>query len=98
MLRTGGQARGRGHALRMSIKALLLSILAACNTDPTERPANPPGTGEEDGQHFCCTTVDSGNKSGEGCVGISKENINACSKVLYCSADWTKDDGVVRCL
>jgi hypothetical protein len=91
----------------MGIKPLLLALTAACgvttgaatNGSPTEQPDKlPPGEPEVKGQQFCCQSVDPKTASGEGCGAISKENINACDKVLSCGEKWTKDGGKVTCL
>jgi hypothetical protein len=88
----------------MLVKSILLAMITACavhsgaETTSAEQPDKaPPGDEIEDGQHFCCTSVDTKSFSGDGCGAISKENINSCSKVLYCPGAWVKDDGKVIC-
>jgi hypothetical protein len=82
-------------------KLIIAAILTACGVQPSEVPhdIDPPGCAKpaEEEQDFCCTSVDFKTKTGDGCVAISKENINACSKVLHCPGFFTKDDGVVTC-
>jgi hypothetical protein len=98
-LRAAGRACEPEQAPTMFTKPLLLSIATALGItsgaapDSKDRPAKPPGC--ESGQHFCCTSID--KLTGEGCVTISRENINTCDKVLYCDGTWMKSDGKVVC-
>ena len=89
----------------MFTKPLLLAFLAACgihsSTATTEPPAEqpdkpPPGPQVED-QHFCCQAVNQKNLTGDGCITIGPNQIDACDKVLYCEGNWSKDDGHVVC-
>jgi hypothetical protein len=95
----------------MITKSLLAFILAACGVSstatsataepPAEQPDKlPPDEVKPVDQHWCCQSVDYKTKTGDGCDPISGslETIAACNKVLYCSGDWTKDDGKVHCL
>jgi hypothetical protein len=94
-------ARPQGYRASMLAKPIVFAFLAACGigsgaaANPNEKA--PPEDDIEDGQHFCCTSVDQKNLSGDGCGAISKENINGCDKMLYCHESWTKDDGKVVC-
>jgi hypothetical protein len=90
----------------LSGKPIILSIIAACglaaggaSTDPpAEQPDKKPPGQVEEGQHFCCQSVDEKTFSGEGCVPISGEaQIAVCNKVLYCNGNWIKNDGKVTC-
>ena len=74
----------------------------ACIGGETEQPdgnqLSPPEDVPRD-QTFCCTSVNAeGKGSGEDCSAISKELINSCTNVLYCSGSWAKIDGVITCL
>ncbi|PRP95884.1 hypothetical protein ENSA5_37540 [Enhygromyxa salina] len=84
----------------MFTKTLVFVLLAGCgvlsNNAPAPEDREPPDQGEED-QHFCCSSIDTQNWTGDGCVAINKENINSCQKVLYCPGKWAKDDGTVTC-
>ncbi len=95
----------------MPAKALMLAIIAACSVGseavypaasetPTEQPDKlPPTPPEEDGQHFCCESLDSGDgKSGNDCIMIGREHTAQCDKILYCGGSWKKDGGKVTCL
>jgi hypothetical protein len=91
----------------MLTKALLFAFIAACgvsagvhsNTKPEEQPDGPlAGPPEEEGQHFCCDSVDLKSKSGEGCVSLAPTQIDLCPDVLYCSGDWGKTNGKTQCL
>jgi hypothetical protein len=84
----------------MLTKAILFTIIAACGihtgadpNDPEREP--PPPDHQEVPQTFCCTSVE--GFVGEGCVAISSEHINTCSKVLSCGDVWQKVDGKVTC-
>jgi hypothetical protein len=90
----------------VTIKLLLLAILAACgvnsnsaNAGPPVEPPNKeaPDETEEDKDYFCCHSVNTGKRSGDGCVTIGKNQIDSCSKVLACAGGFTKDDGTVTC-
>jgi hypothetical protein len=77
---------------------LLLVVAAAFGGQPLDNPRDknpPPET--EDKDYFCCHDVDTANKSGEGCITIGKNQIDACSTVLACHEGFTKKDGVVTC-
>jgi hypothetical protein len=94
----------------MLTKTLLVAILATCaapsgaaanpnrpeSTDPPE--FRPPPEPPQEGQAFCCLSVDKKTKSGDGCGAISNENINSCDKILHCAGDYIKEDGTVTCL
>jgi hypothetical protein len=81
-----------------SILALLAALLAPPEAPEGPDDRQPPGTSCEVGQNFCCNQVNVSTQSGDGCVAISTENINACSKVLSCGDVWVKIDGQVTCL
>jgi hypothetical protein len=95
---------GRLRIARMP-KAILLALLAACGVHsgsesaPDEQPLAPPDTGDDvqEDQHFCCKQVNQEKLSGEDCVTIPKESIDFCAEVLFCSGDWSKSGGVVKC-
>jgi hypothetical protein len=76
--------------------ATILTILVALSGPPDESERRPSPDVQE-GQNFCCNDVNANTLTGEGCVAISIENINACSKVLYCGGDYVKIDGTVVC-
>jgi hypothetical protein len=92
----------------MLTKPVLTILLAACGVGssgsttepPTEQPDKrpPDQPPEEEGQHFCCVSVNKKTVSGDGCGAISKENINSCTNVLYCSGDWVKEGDQVSCV
>jgi hypothetical protein len=80
----------------MSIKAIILSIVATFAPDgPTDKDDDPSISEDH---YFCCEVVnDAGKGSGDGCVKISEDHVNSCSQVLGCSHGFTKDEGAVRC-
>jgi hypothetical protein len=93
----------------MLTKTILVAIFAACaapnrpanpeqpeSTDPPE--LTPPPEPPQEGQAFCCLSVNKKTRSGDGCGAISSENINSCDKVLHCAGDYIKEDGTVTCL
>lgn len=90
----------------MLTKPLLAVILAACGVNsteatepPTEQPdGQPPAPPVEEGQYFCCDSVDLKTKSGEGCVTLAAGQIDLCPDVLYCSGDWGKTNNKTQCL
>ncbi|KIG18901.1 hypothetical protein DB30_07237 [Enhygromyxa salina] len=77
-----------------------MAILAACGitTNPPDAPDEiEPPDDEQVEQHFCCSSVDLKNMTGENCVAINKEQINTCLSVLYCGNTWGKDNGTIAC-
>jgi hypothetical protein len=88
----------------MFTKLVRLAVLAACGvqakqaTAPGEPDDRPPGDAVEEGQHFCCDSVDLKSKSGEGCVTLAAGQIDLCPDVLYCSGDWGKTGNTTKCL
>jgi hypothetical protein len=90
----------------MFTKTILFAVLAACGvqangaTSPDE-PDEPdklrPGDDIQEEQHFCCHSVDPKAKTGDGCVTIGPNQIDACGEVLYCPGFWAKHDGKVFC-
>lgn len=94
---------GKGHsrdqtAIVITKTALLLTLLAAYGAHSDQPDKEPPPEPPQDGQAFCCISVDKKTKSGEGCRAISTEHINTCDKVLHCAGDYIKEDAVVTCL
>jgi hypothetical protein len=87
----------------MFTKTILFAVLAACAvqsdqaTAPDEPDKLPPQEDVPAEQHFCCQTVDPKTLTGEGCVTIGPNQIDACSEVLYCEGNWAKHDGKVFC-
>jgi hypothetical protein len=86
----------------MFTKLLLLAFIAVSGTQQTTAP-DPPDDYQPDqtvprNTHFCCTSVDLQNATGEGCVVIGEGTINACQNVLSCAGNWGKQDGKVVCL
>ena len=90
----------------MFTKIILFAVLAACGVPSTpsitEPPAElpdqlPPGDTKPLVQHFCCQSVDHKTWSGDGCVTIGANQIDACTNVLYCPDKWTKEEGKVFC-
>ena len=89
------------------LRTIIIAVLAACGVSPTQAtdadpPAEQPDAPPESeikplDQHFCCQSVDHKSLSGEGCVTIGPNQIDACSEVLYCEGNWTKSKGTVRC-
>ncbi len=90
------------------LKKILLAFLTACSapasasdtatTAPDEQPLAPPNDIDEpEDQHFCCQEVNVETKSGENCITIPKESIDACAEVLFCPGFWAKHKGVVTC-
>jgi hypothetical protein len=98
---------GRLTLPNMLSKPLVFTALAACSlpsastANQPERPLEPPVVEQGENQHFCCSEVHLDTKrkigTGDDCVAIAKENINACNAVLYCPSLYTKSDGVVTC-
>jgi hypothetical protein len=91
----------------MLTKPVLLALLAACGVHssteapdpPAEQPVElPPEPPVEEGQYFCCDSVDLKSKSGEGCVSLAAALIDLCLDVLYCGGDWGKTGGKTQCL
>lgn len=88
----------------MLAKPLLAILLAACGVNssteasasPAEQPDGQPPVDE--GQYFCCDSVDLKTKSGEGCVTLAAGQIDLCPDVLYCSGDWGKTNNKTQCL
>jgi hypothetical protein len=80
-----------------TILASILATFAALSGPPDETERRPPPADVQEGQNFCCNEVNVNTLTGEGCVSIGTENINACSKVLYCGGDYVKIDGTVVC-
>jgi hypothetical protein len=84
-----------------TILASILALFASCGTpagEPDDRRPTPPDPPEA---HFCCNDVGvngSGQGTGDGCVMIGPETVNACNRVLTCGEQWIKRDGVVTCL
>ena len=72
------------------IKAIMLAALAACGVQPTpatnaDPPAEQPDVPPESeikplDQHFCCQSVDHKSLSGDGCVTIGPNQIDACQR------------------
>jgi hypothetical protein len=88
----------------MLTRSILFAVLAACGVNssgaasPKEPPEKkPPADQGLEGQHFCCTSVSPKDFTGDGCVAVSKEQINSCDNVLYCSEGWVKSEGKVAC-
>jgi hypothetical protein len=82
----------------MSVHAIILALITLTGAPP-ESPDDPnyrPTTVIED-HFFCCDTVGTSGKSGEGCVKTTEELSDTCSAVLLCSGSWTRDDGTVHC-
>lgn len=83
------------------LKSILLTLLTACGGSSTPEGPNerqPPETEDPTAdQHFCCKSIDIKTKTGQDCVSLSKDNIDDCNAVLYCSGFWGKQDGVVTC-
>lgn len=92
----------------MFTKPLLIALLAACGVNSSGATAEPPGgeqpvappdqPPQEEGQHFCCESVDAEAGKGNGCVTIGKEHIALCNNILYCGVSWAKEDGKVTCI
>jgi hypothetical protein len=58
----------------------------------------PDETPPEEGQHFCCQSVNLDKRSGEGCLSIGPGQIDTCSELLYCAGDYGKSGGTTKCL
>jgi hypothetical protein len=68
---------------------------AVSNPDEKEPPPERP---LEDGQHFCCDTINHEKQTGDGCVTIGPSHVELCPNVLYCSGNWSKtEDGHAQC-
>ncbi|KIG15996.1 hypothetical protein DB30_05050 [Enhygromyxa salina] len=89
----------------MLTRPLLLALLAACGVNSSGAPAGPPHEQPEKKPPddiekdyiFCCQSVDTQTKSGDGCVTIGENQIDSCSTVLACADGFTKQDGTVTC-
>jgi hypothetical protein len=87
-------------------KTLILSLIAAFGVPSSaQNPDDPdapdevqPPEGTEDGQHFCCTSIDTKTSSGDGCTMLASEHIVLCNNVLYCNGSYAKVEGKVTCL
>jgi hypothetical protein len=91
------EARWRDHDATMITKIATLALAAACGVLQPDSPDQAPPPPPDEGQAFCCISVNSKNMTGEGCGAISQEQINSCVKVLHCGGNYTKDDGKVTC-
>jgi len=65
---------------------------------PDEPDDLPPGGGAQEGQHFCCDTINHEKQTGDGCVTIGESHVELCPNVLYCGGNWSKtEDGHAQC-
>jgi hypothetical protein len=72
-----------------------MQMQAVSNPDEKEPPPESP---LEDGQHFCCDTINHEKQTGDGCVTIGPSHVELCPNVLYCSGNWSKtEDGHAQC-
>jgi hypothetical protein len=88
----------------MLTKPILLAFLVACGVNSStatiesateQHDKKPPD--ERTDQHFCCQSVDPESKTGDDCIAIGPNQIDACANVLTCPGSWAKQDGKVVC-
>lgn len=80
------------------LSTIIAAALAGCSPSGPDKKDPPPERPLEDGQHFCCDTVDHAKQTGEGCVTIGPSHVELCPNVLYCSGNWSKtEDGHAQC-
>jgi hypothetical protein len=90
--------------MAMITRIILLTVLAASDAEPATNPGDQPIEPPDDvaapeDQHFCCKSVDAKNRTGDGCIMASKEDVKLCNaNILYCPGFYTLDtNGFLEC-